>query len=85
MTSPPAHITNALASLGTMLEADGYRLALSEEGPAILVARIEAGPDACEDCLVPKPMMRRYFEDALAPVCDLGLPGIRLVYPGENP
>jgi len=67
-----------------MLEADGYGLELSEAGPSTLVARIEAGPDACAECLVPKDMMRRYFEDALRPVCEMGLPEIRLLYPGEN-
>lgn len=67
-----------------MLEADGYGLELSEAGPSTLVARIEAGPDACAECLVPKDMMRRYFEDALRPVCETRLPEIRLLYPGEN-
>lgn len=84
MASPPRHIAEALASLGTMLDADGYRLSLSEEGTSTLIATIAAGPDACEDCLVPKEMMRRYFEDALRPVCELGLPEIRLVYPGDT-
>lgn len=67
-----------------MLEADGYALELSAELPAVLVARIVAGPDACADCLVPKAIMRHYFEDALRPVCDLRIPDIRLVYPGEG-
>jgi hypothetical protein len=83
MAAPAPVISQALSSLRTRLEADGYGLELSEDGPAALVARIEAGPDACADCLVPKPMMRRYFEDALRPVCDFGMPEIRLVYPGE--
>jgi len=84
MASPPDFITEALSSLKGMLEADGYGLDLSEEGAIRLVARIEAGPDACEDCLVPKDMMRRYFEEALRPVCEFGVPEIRLVYPGEQ-
>ncbi len=84
MTAPPPHIANALTSLTAMLDADGYRLSVSEEGPAKLVARIEAGPDACEDCLVHKDLMRRYFEDALRSVCELGLPDIRLIYPGDT-
>lgn len=84
MRQPSAAVSQALSSLRTMLEADGYGLEVSETGAATLVARIAAGPDACEDCLVPKDMMRRYFEDALRPVCDLGVPEIRLVYPGED-
>ena len=67
-----------------MLEADGYALELSAELPSTLVARIVAGPIACQDCLVPKAIMRHYFEDALRPVCDLGIPDIHLVYPGED-
>lgn len=81
---PPPPVVEALSSLKAMLEADGYRLDLSEAGPATLVARIEAGADACADCLVPKDMMRRYFEEALRPVCELGLPKIRLLYPGDT-
>jgi hypothetical protein len=84
MASPPPYIAEALLSLRGMLEADGYYLELSEAGAATLVARIEAGPDACADCLVPKDMMRRYFEEALRPVCELGMPEIRLVYPGKS-
>jgi hypothetical protein len=84
MASPPPFIAEALSSLKTMLEADGYGLELSEDGSAALVARIVASPGACEDCLVPKEMMRRYFQDALTPVCEFGLPDIRLVYPGES-
>lgn len=84
MTSPLPFIADALAPLGRMLDADGYRLSLSEQGAMTLVATIEAGPDACTDCLVPKEMMRRYFEDALRPVCELGVPQILLVYPGDS-
>lgn len=84
MALPPPFITEALSSLSAMLETDGYGLELREAGPSTLVARIEAGPDACADCLVPKDMMRRYFEDALRPVCETGLPEIRLLYPGDT-
>jgi len=84
MALPAPFIAEALTSLKAMLEADGYGLELSETGAATLVARIEPGPDACTDCLVPKDMMLRYFEAALRPVCELGMPEIRLVYPGEN-
>ena len=29
--------------------------------------KIEAGPDACADCLVPLPVMQAILSDALAP------------------
>lgn len=75
-------IEGALAAQRAMLAADGYGLALADSD-GVLVATISAGPEACDDCLVPKSLMRTYFERALAPVCDGGLPEIRLVYPGE--
>src|SRR5690606_21046704 len=48
---------SALSGLRSTLEADDYRMAVSESGSAVEVT-ITAGPDACEDCLVPKPIMR---------------------------
>jgi hypothetical protein len=75
-----ARIETALAGQRGMLAAAGEALSLASEGTGGIVATISAGPDACPDCLVPKAMMRRYFDDALA---DLGRPEVRLVYPGE--
>ncbi len=79
MSASPA-ITEALASLGAMLEADGYALELREEGVNLLVAEIKAGPDACADCLVPKDMMRGYFDSALRKALDVP-PDVELIYP----
>lgn len=80
---PSSEIEAALSSLKAMLAADGYELDVDGNGPDMLVARISAGPQACEDCLVPKDMMRRYFIEALRPVWDAGMPEIRLLYPGD--
>jgi len=82
MTASPA-ITEALASLGTMLEADGYALELREEGADLLVAEIKAGPAACADCLVPKEMMRGDFDSALRKALDAP-PDVELIYPADN-
>jgi hypothetical protein len=70
----------ALAGLRDTLAADDYRLAVQESGPGVEV-RITAGPDACEDCLVPKPLMRSILHSAL------GVPEerITLVYPTDAP
>ncbi len=67
-----------LRTLRAALEADGYLLEVSEEGER-LRARISAGPDACEDCLVPKPALRAMLQQAL------GVPeqSVDLRYPGE--
>jgi hypothetical protein len=40
-----------------MLAADGYALDASEDGDRVVV-RIEAMPEACEDCLAPPDLMR---------------------------
>ena len=53
-----------VAGLRQALESDGYRLDL-EERAGRLVASISATPDACEDCLVPKPVMLAMIEKAL--------------------
>jgi hypothetical protein len=81
MAASPA-IAQALASLGAMLEADGYELALREEGADLLVAEIRAGPDACAECLVPKDMMRGYFDSALRKALDAP-PAVELIYPAD--
>jgi hypothetical protein len=78
-----ADLARALAPLGEMLAADGYRLELEDEAPEVLTARIQAGPDACADCLVPKEMMRAYFETALRDGLDREPPAVRLVYPED--
>ena len=75
-------IADALASLREMLAADGYDLDLREDGADILVAEIRAGRGACADCLVPKEMMRGYFDSALRAAVDMP-PEVRLIYPAE--
>jgi hypothetical protein len=71
---------NALAGLRSTLEADDYRMSITESGAAVEV-RITAGPDACADCLVPKPIMLTILHAAL------GVPedAIVLVYPADAP
>jgi hypothetical protein len=67
-----------LARLRMALEADGYGIDVSVRGPRLL-ARITASPEACADCLVPRPLMLAMLER------ELGVPGasIDLSYPGE--
>jgi hypothetical protein len=69
---------NALAGLRSTLEADDYRMAVAESGDGVEVT-ITAGPAACEDCLVPKPIMRNILHAAL------GVPedAIVLRYPAD--
>jgi hypothetical protein len=67
-----------LATIRTSLEADGYRLDVEERGER-LAASVSATEQACEDCLVPKDLMKAMMEQAL------GVPAqaIDLTYPGE--
>ncbi len=45
---------SALETFTTGLAADGYALEVVRAGPAELTVEIVPGPDACEDCLIPK-------------------------------
>jgi hypothetical protein len=70
---------NALAGLRSTLAADDYSMDVREGGAGIEVL-ISAGPDACADCLVPKPIMLGILKAAL------GVPedAITLRYPEES-
>jgi hypothetical protein len=65
-----------LATLRQALETDGYLLDLEERAERLVVS-ISATPQACDDCLVPKPVMLVMIEQAL------GVPqqSIDLIYP----
>ena len=70
----------ALAGLRATLAADDYAMEMHRDGDGVQV-RITAGPEACADCLVPKPIMRSILHGAL------GVPeeAIALVYPATTP
>lgn len=58
------------------LEADDYHLDITVLDDAA-IARIEAGPDACAECLVPKDFMRQM----LAPLVGVDAAKIEIDYP----
>jgi hypothetical protein len=60
------------------LAADDYRLDVDISAGSAAVC-IVAGPDACADCLVAKPMMR----SMLAPVLGVAADDIDLTYPAD--
>lgn len=68
-----------LDQLKQTLRADDYRLDVDVQGDIADVA-IVAGPNACEECLVPKPLMQAM----LAPVLGVEPGSIRLVYPADG-
>jgi hypothetical protein len=67
-------------ALTSALEADGYHMAI-EEADAKLSVIITAGPDACEDCLVPKDVFRGIASHQLGIDGDL----IDITYPVDLP
>jgi hypothetical protein len=73
----------ALGSVSSALDADGYRLAVSAPSTDRVRVEIVAGPDACEECLIPQSMMEKMLQSALG---GAGLPHLSLevVYPTEG-
>jgi len=67
-------------ALAQTLEADGYHMDIEGDDSRVSVV-ITAGPDACEDCLVPKDLMRGILSNAL------GVSGetIEITYPADLP
>lgn len=60
-------LDEALGKFREMLASDGYDLHWELTEQSRVVVQIEAGPEACEDCLVPLPIMEAIMSDALAP------------------
>lgn len=63
----PSTLDEALGKFREMLASDGYDLSFELTDRDKVVVQIEAGPDACADCLVPLPIMESIMSDALAP------------------
>ena len=47
-------VRTALHPLSSALNADGYLLHVAVHSGSAVHVRVEAGPEACADCLVPK-------------------------------
>jgi hypothetical protein len=71
--------TERTEALAASLRADGYDMAIDEAGSRISVV-VSATPEACEDCLVPKDLMRGILSQAL------GVEGgtIDITYPRDS-
>jgi hypothetical protein len=77
-----AAVAECLEPLSTALTADGYQLIVDRPADGPFLLRIEAGPEACEECLIPRPLMEDLIQDAFRQ----GLPQapeVELRYPGE--
>jgi len=66
-------------ALRSALAADGYLLAVAEDGDRVRVT-ISATPQACADCLVPPDLMRGILGQALGVPPD----AIDLTYPSTT-
>lgn len=59
-------VEEALRPMADILQADGYRLAVSRLEGSRVRLEVLAGPDACADCLVPKEIFESIAVDHLA-------------------
>lgn len=81
-TDREAIVQDLIGGLSSSLERDGYTLQWSvADADSRLHARIVAGPGACEECLVPKPLLESMLDAALegsgVTVGSLTMPGER--------
>jgi hypothetical protein len=72
--------TDPLADVRRTLEADGFHLDAREDGDGLHVT-VTADPGTCDDCLVPKDVLRQILRRALGiPVESIGV-----TYPHDSP
>lgn len=72
----------ALKPVSSGLAADGYALEVSRTDLGGLVVEIVAGPDACEECLIPKEMFAGMLSSRLNSE-GMEFSGLTLVYSAD--
>ena len=77
-----AEINERLASVAAALAADGYVLTVDGPSAGRLRARIDATPEACAECLVPKQIMGSLLAQAIGDT-SFGEDAIDLSYPAD--
>jgi hypothetical protein len=75
-----AAVEAALDGLRLGYAADGYSLQVEDVADGVVKVRIAAGPNACEECLVPKPIALGTIKGSLR-----GLPitRVEVAYPTD--
>ncbi len=73
---------SALAPFASGLAADGYALEVTESGSGGLRVQIVAGPDACEECLIPKELFAGMVTTRLDAE-GVAFSDLTLVYPAD--
>ncbi|MFC7401863.1 hypothetical protein [Citricoccus sp. GCM10030269] len=61
-----AVVDAALADFTGMMAQDGYQASWKPESADQIAVSIEAGPEACADCLSPTPIMEAILQKALS-------------------
>lgn len=81
LTSDVELAVSALEPFSSGLAADGYSLTVSLLDNRGLRVEVVAGPDACEECLIPKQMFAGMLSDRLSAE-GVAFSVLTLVYPG---
>jgi hypothetical protein len=71
----------ALAPFADGLSADGYLLKVDAVSNRIMTVRIEAAPEACADCLVPKSVMKAMLKDIVSETLEVD--DVEVSYPAD--
>ena len=58
-------IEEALQPIRKSLQADGYDLVVNNFQEGVLSVEVQAGPQACVECLVPKEMMELMIQQSV--------------------
>jgi hypothetical protein len=61
-------ISASLADIRQALEASGFNLELDQPADSALTVTVRPGPEACHECLVPKPTFKRIVLDSIGAV-----------------
>jgi hypothetical protein len=75
-------VESAVEVTRSMLAQDGYDVRLERASPGELHLAIIAGPEACEECLVPKEILSGIIEANLPP--EMAGTKVLLTYPTES-
>jgi hypothetical protein len=61
-------ISASLTDIRLALEESGFNLELDQPEDSTLMVTVRPGPEACHECLVPKPTFKRIVLDSIAAV-----------------
>ena len=76
-----AAVEQALAGLKVGYNADGYQLLVDTVADGTARVRIVPGPNACQECLVPKPIAEATIRSSLRSLPDISR--VKVVYPRD--